>query len=218
MDYETEEQQLEAIKKWWHENSTTLIAGLAVGVSAIFGWQYYQQKTALHVQEASVIYENLVTASVSNDQINEQQARTNQLVAEYADTPYASLSSMIMAKQFINSGEAAKAQQQLQWVIENTDQDELKFLAKIRLSRVLLGAGQVDQALMLVNEDYPESFKGIVLELKGDILVSQEKPQQARDAYQSALEFSSSNQLIQLKIDDLGLTQQQSTDTTEPSA
>jgi predicted negative regulator of RcsB-dependent stress response len=39
--YETEEQQVDAIKKWWHENGTMLIVGAVVGLAGLWGWRYY---------------------------------------------------------------------------------------------------------------------------------------------------------------------------------
>ena len=50
-EYETEEQQVAALKTWWKENGTSLIVGLFVGVSALFGWRYYaEQNNAKAVQ------------------------------------------------------------------------------------------------------------------------------------------------------------------------
>ena len=34
----TEEEQLEAIKRWWKENGTSLIAGVAIAAAGVFGW------------------------------------------------------------------------------------------------------------------------------------------------------------------------------------
>ena len=39
---ETEEQQVEAIKKWWQENGKSLIAGIVIGLGGIVGWQGWQ--------------------------------------------------------------------------------------------------------------------------------------------------------------------------------
>ena len=37
--YKTEEEQVEAIKKWWNENGKSIIVGIVVGITAIFGWR-----------------------------------------------------------------------------------------------------------------------------------------------------------------------------------
>ena len=99
MDFETEEQQLEAIKKWWKENSNMIIGGIAVGVSAIFGWQYYQDKTIVHTNNARVLYEQVVGNVENLAIVNEQMARVNTLQAEYADTLYAGSGGLLLAKQ-----------------------------------------------------------------------------------------------------------------------
>jgi len=222
MDFETEEQQLDAIKKWWHENSTMIIGGLAVGVSSIFGWQYYQQETKVHAEQASVIYEQVISNLQSPTAVNEQMLKVNNLQAEYSDTPYASLSSLLLAKQQLANGEFVKAQQQLDWVINNAEQDELVYLAKIRMARVLLSTEQLDNALVLLNQAYPDSFKAMALELKGDALLVKGEAEMARAAYQEASSFSNStNRWLQLKIDDIALPADNNTsaaDTSEPSA
>ncbi len=221
MEYETEEQQLEAIKKWWKENSTMIIIGIVVGVGAIFGWQNYQSQSIIHTEEGSVIYEQVLINIQDPSKLNEQLTRVNRLQAEYTDTPYAGLSALLLAKQQLAAGEIEKAQQQYQWLISNARQDELKYLAKIRLSRLLLTSQQADQALVLLNESFPESFKAMVLELKGDVFLTQGKTQQAKAAYTQALSLSStSNRWLQLKIDDAGEATVNTKDNiaSEPSA
>jgi predicted negative regulator of RcsB-dependent stress response len=207
MDYETEEQQLEAIKKWWKENSSMVVTGVAIGVASIFGWQYYQTENVKHAEQASVLYEQVIIDSEISANLNKQIASVNQLQADFTDTPYASLTSLIVAKQQMQAGQIEKASKQYRWVIDNASQDALKFLAKIRLSRLLLADNKADQALTLLNETYPDSFKEMVLELKGDVLSTQGNKVQAKAAYIEAMSLSKNgNRWLQLKIDDLGDT------------
>ncbi len=96
------------------------------------------------------------------------------------------------------------------------------YLSKIRLARLMLSVKQAEQALTILNETYPESFNGMVLELKGDVLLSQGNNEQAKAAYtQAKLLSKSANRWLQLKIDDIGETtvsNKQTTGATEPSA
>jgi len=205
MDYETEEQQLEAIKKWWKENSSMVVSGIVVGVAAIFGWQYYQGETIKHDEQASVLYEQVLIHAGNPAKANDQLASANQLEAEFKDTPYASLSALVVAKQQMAAGKFDKAQQQYKWVVDNAKQLELKYLAKIRLSRLLLTTQQYDQALTILSEPYPESFASMVFELKGDVLSTQGNKAQARTAYiEAQLMSKDENRWLQLKIDDIG--------------
>lgn len=222
MDYETEEQQLEAIKKWWKENSSMIVGGIAIGVSAIFGWQYYQAQTITHTEQASVYYEQVLVQSEDASKLNEQLIKVNKLEAEFSDTPYAALSALLIAKQQLAAGDLAKAQQQYEWVINNASQDEFKYLAKIRLSRLMLATNKAEQAITLLSESYPESYMSMVLELKGDALLTLGKKDQAKVSYQQALSLATdSNRWLQLKIDDIGDSEpakDNKTGISEPSA
>lgn len=219
MDFETEEQQLEAIKKWWKENSTMIITGVAFGVTAIFGWQYYQKQSLLHADKASIIFEQVLSDSQNPAMANDQLTRVNTLEAEFSNTPYASLSALILAKQQLATGEFSKAQQQLQWVVDNARQDELKYIAKIRLARLFLSTQQEDQALYLLGHTYPESFNAMVFELKGDVLLSQGKVDLARTEYTKALSLTANtNRWLQMKLDDIGGASENLSKADDPSA
>ena len=205
MEYETEEQQLEAIKKWWKENSSVVIMGVAIGITAIAGWQFYQTSRLNHMENASVLYEQTLMQSDNPDKMSDQLATVNQLKAEFDDTPYASLAALITAKQQLAKGSTEKAEQLYRWVVENATQDEIKYLAKTRLARLLLTLEKPDEALKLLNEPYPSSYEAMVLELKGDVLLIQGNKTAARQAYVKANILSmGGNHWLKLKIDDLG--------------
>jgi len=203
MKYETEEQQLEAIKNWWKENANMLIGGVAIGIAAIFGWQYYQDQTIVSQSNASVIYQQVMNSSQNTASLTEQQTRVNQLQADYANTPYASLAALLLAKQHMAASEFVKAQQQLEWVVANAAQDEIHYLAQIRLAKLFFSLQQADKALDILNKDFPSAFQAMVLELKGDVLLTQGNKPAAQQAYQQALMISDSpSGLLMSKIDE----------------
>ncbi|MDH5484961.1 MAG: tetratricopeptide repeat protein [Gammaproteobacteria bacterium] len=215
MEFETEEQQVEALKKWWKENATMVIAGVALALAAVSGFRFYTDYQQQHAEDASLIYETVVAQVSANQKTDESQTRVNDLMAEYADTPYASLAALVLAKQQVNNGELVKARQQLEWVMNESRQLELQNIARLRLIRVLIATKNFDQALMLVNVDHPESFTAMYEELKGDLFVAQGKTEQARVAYDKALLLSSDrpSNWLKLKRDELGQS-----DMAEPSA
>ena len=49
--YNSEEQQVEAIKSWWQENGKSIIAGVVIGFVGLFGWRYYNS----YVKEQSEV-------------------------------------------------------------------------------------------------------------------------------------------------------------------
>lgn len=203
MKYETEEQQLEAIKDWWKQNANMIIGGVAIGISAIFGWQYYQDQTIVSQSNASIIYQQVMNNSQNTVSLNEQQTRVKQLQADYANTPYASLAALLLAKQHMAAGEFVKAQQQLEWVVSHTQQEEIHYLAQIRLAKLFFTLQQPDKALEILNNDFPSSFQPMAFELKGDVLLTQGNKLAAQQAYQQALMVSDSpSPLLMSKIDE----------------
>ena len=43
-EYQTEEEQIEALKRWWKENGKSIIAGLVLGIGSIGGYRYWQAR------------------------------------------------------------------------------------------------------------------------------------------------------------------------------
>ena len=62
MDYETEEQQVEALKKWWAENGKSVILGVGIGAFAIFGWQGWNKHQLSKARQASDGYQQTLAA------------------------------------------------------------------------------------------------------------------------------------------------------------
>lgn len=206
MDYETEEQQLEAMKKWWKENGNMVIFGIVLGVGAIFGWRFYVDYQQQHRQQASVLYETVLESVADQANMDDQQVKVNRLLGEFKDTPYAELSALMLAKEQLDKGEATQAIQQLDWVMKNARQPAMQHIARIRLIRVLFASGQYDQALQLANIDYPESFAAIYEELKGDLHTRRGDLEQARAAYDAAIAHGGeqASKWLKAKRDDLG--------------
>ena len=55
-EYETEEQQVAALKKWWKESGTSIMVGLFIGITALFGWRYYAEQSNTQAVQASDLY------------------------------------------------------------------------------------------------------------------------------------------------------------------
>jgi predicted negative regulator of RcsB-dependent stress response len=206
MEYETEEQQIEAIKNWWKENATLIFSGIAVGVILIVGWRYYISNQQTRAEHASQSYEEIVQILSTSIDTTNAQVKANELYAAYSDTPYASLSALILAKKQVQKGEIQQAIEQLEWAVNNAQQAEITHIARLRLIRVLLASKQTDRALEMVSIDYPASFAALYEELKGDIYVSKGAFDEARIAYDKAILSSGlqAGKWLKIKRNDLG--------------
>ena len=204
--YKTEEEQVEAIKKWWSENGTSLIIGVVIGISAIFGWRAYETHNATQAQAASILYEQLLLASRENDTEN-MRALSDDIIRNYNSSTYAIFSKLMLAKLESESNNFENAEKHLQSILDNKNND-FEHVVTMRLVRVLIANNKLDKAKKLITGVEPGQFKSHYEELRGDILVKQGNFKEAARAYQNALINSlnteDSQSILQMKLDDLG--------------
>lgn len=201
-DFETEEQQLEAIKKWWKENSSSILIGLAIGGFSLAGWTSYNESQYQHGIEASDMY---ISVLAQAETASLDLSTVDKLASDYTDTPYAALSALVVAKHEVDAGNMDKAVVQLQWVIANSVEEEVKDVARLRLARLMISQQQYDAAEKILTEKHATAFNALYEELKGDIHVAKGEIEQARIAYDKAIAGSeNSNRWLQLKRQDLG--------------
>jgi len=170
--YETEEQQVEAIKKWWRENYKSVAAAFILGIGSILGVQFYQQNKLMTSEAASNNYEATLSAALNN-QADVISGRTEILKKEFQGTLYASQAALIYAKSLADKGELQAAIEQLQWVRNNTTDVTFKQIAIIQNAQLLAANEKKEQAIQLLNSGSVEEqsvFKPIRMEVKGDIL------------------------------------------------
>ncbi|MDH5356035.1 MAG: tetratricopeptide repeat protein [Gammaproteobacteria bacterium] len=205
---ETDEEQVEKLKKWWQENGRSVIAGIIIGVGGLFGYRYwidYQNEIA---EQASSHFNEMVEALEAGNNDSATQ-RANTLITEYEKSEYATLARLALSRTYVEAGDFEKAQEQLQQVVGSAGQEALGYLARVRLSAVHLQMSQPEQALTTLSVDFPAEFSASVEELKGDIYAQQGKVAEAADAYRKALRGTpgpANGQFVQQKLDDLGAT------------
>ena len=204
-EYETEEQQVEALKEWWKQNGLAIVGGAVIGISALLGWRgwdLYQEKQAT---EASDIFAVVQEAVISND-INAFNKQVNNLRTNYASTPYASLAVLHQAKIQIEKEDNVVAEESLRWVLKNSKQDSVQDVARLRLARLLISDDKVEQALEMVNSVISDAYASLVNEIRGDIFVVKGELEQAKGAYDQAMQEASGGgvEYLQLKRNELG--------------
>jgi predicted negative regulator of RcsB-dependent stress response len=202
--YDTEEEQVEALKRWWKENGTSTIVGLVVGIAIILGWNYWRDHKKEQAAQASVIYDQLLKA-VDDNQKDSIDKLAGRIQEQFGATEYAAYSGLVQAKLKADQGDFAAAKEVLKNVAAKSNK-ELSNIAKIRLVRLMLATGEYEQGLQLINDVDAEagsSFSGNYDELVGDLYVALDRLDEARTSYQNALRNGHQSPLLQFKIDDL---------------
>jgi predicted negative regulator of RcsB-dependent stress response len=208
MAYDLEEQeQIASVKAWWNQygnHLTWLLIIALVAYTGWTGWNYYQRSQAA---QASQLYEEVQKAVEAKDNAKVQRA-VNDMEDKFRRTAYAQMAALVAARSAFDANDLKNAKTQLQWVINNGQDEEYKTLAQIRLAGILLDEKAYDEGLKLLSGNHSAQLVGLVEDRKGDILAAQNKFDEARTAYQLALDKmeqkSPGRQLIQLKLDAIG--------------
>ncbi|MDP4527923.1 tetratricopeptide repeat protein [Alkalimonas delamerensis] len=200
--YSNEEQQVEAIKRFWKEYGITIVAGTILGLGGLYGFRYYQGHQLAQAEQASANFEQLLLAQ-------EQSSDWHQDVEGYIDqhdgTAYATFAALLKARDAVLAGDFELAEQQLSRVIASTKDPVIDAIARLRLARVHLQQQQYDAGLALLASTLPDSFQGQQQELKGDILLAQGDAKAAKQAFLLAKASSGveAGQLLKIKLDEL---------------
>ena len=210
-DMRTEEEQIEAIKKWWQENGKQTVVALVVVLGGWFGYQGYQGQQKEMGEAASVVYQEVLT--LQNSETEEEKGRRavllDQLQKEYGSTVYAQFAGLFKAKDAVDAGDLAAAATELEAVKNNTSDDALRHLATVRLARVLVAQEKLDEALSILATDNSSAFSAEYFETKGDALLAKGDEAGARDAYSQAVveaqRIGANNPVLKMKLDDLAV-------------
>lgn len=203
-EYQTDEEKVEAIKRWWKENGTSVIAGLAIGLGGVFGWQSWGSYKDRVGAEAALAFNQLVAAVDRGDKAS--AGKQAELIRKDYDNSYAVFAAMAEARVKLDEGDAERAISHLEWAAQNAGNPSLKQLVQLNLARLLVNQGELDAAEKLVTSEQG-GFAGELAVIRGDIAFARGDRAAAAAAYTQAmtLEVSDRN-LLQMKLDDLAAT------------
>ena len=196
---DTEDEQVEQIKKWWKSNGRQIIAGAVIGLAGIWGWNSYSSYQDQQLLEARALYLNYASDS-SNIGAYEK------LSEDFANSSYTDQATLLMAKNLFDEGNYSEALNLIEPLTEHSN-SMISSSAILRLASIYLQTSQHDKALTLLKPYSDESFGGLVHNLMGDIYLDIGNKSKAQEHFSKALEAVTENsnlgQLIQVKLDDL---------------
>jgi len=221
-DHLSDEQQLESLKRWWRENGMQLVLVIALTLAGWYGWQQWQDNKKVRAEMGSLIYIEMMDiasqaplSALLDVQREAMVEKSALLKKDYANTQYANYAGLLLAKLAVAEKRFDDAAQELQTVIDNTQGEELSYIARMRLARLEMGRKNYPQALSVLEGETPPAILASVAELRGDIYLFAGDSLAARAAYQSAIDAVGSGDqrqkaLLELKLNQV-LPGQQST-------
>jgi len=212
-DYSTEEEQIAAIKNWWKNNGNSLLIGIGVALIIVFGWKAYQTSVVEGKTEASMLYQQMISAATTTDLSTPEEGSTinylaTELKTKFSDTEYAIYAAMFIAKESIADAKYDEATSELNWILANTDDQRIIHIVNGRLARIYSVQGDNDAALKLLTATDP-AFEASYQEIIGDIKIRSNETQAAIEAYSKAFQLVKSNPqalpLLAVKLSNLGV-------------
>jgi len=171
-----EHEQSERVQAWLRNNALSLVGTLVVGIGLVSGWNWWQQRLQGQQYAAGDTYQTALRALETGDL--DTAAREAEGLHDGA---YAELIALDLAKAHVDKGaiDAAIA------ALEQTKSriPGLQLVIQQRLAQLRVANEQADQALALLGD----ADDALSLEIRGDALFAQDRLEDARTAYQDAL-------------------------------
>lgn len=208
-----EQEQIDALKKWWRENGTMVVGGVVIGLGAMGGWNWWQARQQAEAEAASAAFSNALvavsTSATATDTEAAAKAAENALIlSQDAKGAYAPLAALAAATIAVEANSNDAAIEALGRAIDAADDDAMRSLAHLRLARVLLASGDADGAAANLDLVASSAFSALADELRGDIAHARDDADGARERYQALLDSEDlpgdSAVRLRLKLDALG--------------
>lgn len=191
-----EQEQLDDLKAFWKKYGnaiTWVLTVVLLGFAGWNGWNYWQREQAA---KASALYEALDKVVQAGDAAKTAQV-FDDLKERHPRTVFAQQGGLLAAKLQFDKGQPDRAKAMLSWVAENALEDEYRSMARLRLAGLMMDNKQYDEAMKQLDAAKSPAFAGLVADRRGDVLLAQGKPEEAKTAY--ALAYKSLDERVEYR-------------------
>ncbi|MCX8960413.1 hypothetical protein EHW66_05075 [Erwinia psidii] len=201
--YSNENEQVDALRRFFAQNGKALVVGVIIGVGALAGWRYWSSHQDNRHVEESAAWQQVYTALDTGKPETLKKAET--FASENPNT-YGAIASLDLAKRYVDSDQLDKAVVQLQNGLKSTKDANLQAVLNLRLARVELQLKRPDEALKTLDAVKGDGWTAIVADVRGEALLSKGDTKGARDAWNQGIVSDASpalKEMLQMKMNNL---------------
>jgi predicted negative regulator of RcsB-dependent stress response len=209
--FRTEEEQVEALRRWWDDNGRSTLIAIVIALAASFGWQGWKQHQVQQAESASIRYEELLEAtqqSGDESQLTTIRHLAEELKSSYSGSVYAQFASLHLARMAVMENDLESAEHELRGVLTMNPPAEVRVLAELRLARVVAARGNPQGGMEILNTAEVGAYEPAYAEARGDMYVQMGQAELAVQAYENALGLAAAagvgaSESLQLKLQSL---------------
>ena len=184
-----QQEQMQHLKAFWKANGKWITSSLILVfliVGSINGWKLWDN---YNKEKASKILTNL-EKNIEAQNTDIALRLYQEISKDYPNTLQAGLAGLLVAKSLISDGQRDKAAAILDELTKNS---QVKWLAIIRLSNVLLDLNRPGEVIEIIPEIIPDHWVGIVVDRRGDAFATLGDFESAKKDWLRALSFYDAN-------------------------
>ena len=206
-----EHEQSERVRSWVRTNAIGLIGGIALGLGAIAGWQWWQGQQQQGRMAVNARYAEAVNRFEAGSLPKDNGRATIDAISKSNPT-LGALAALQLAKSQVDAGKPEDAAATLR-NLHDLDPD-MRAIVRQRLARLLVDADKGKEALALLDDERNPAM----LDVRGDAQMALGDRAKAQQAYLKALALvdvgDPQHRLLRLKLIEAGGTPPHSEDNT----
>ena len=203
-----EQEQLDELKHFWKQYGNLITWALIAVLGTFAAWNGFQYWKRSQSAQSAVMFDEIERAVQAGD-----AARTDRALADMRDrfgsTAYAHQAGLLVAKAYLDKGNADAARAALAWVADKASDPGYQAIARLRLAGILMEKKSYDEAIQQLSGVFPKDFQGLAADRRGDILMVQGKKAEAKVEYEKAWkaldERAEYRRLVEVKLNALGV-------------
>jgi len=201
--YTTENEQVDAVRRFFAENGKALAIGVVLGIAALGGWRYWQSHESTAMADSSVAFQQ------ANQAVTDKKAQGVEDLEKFAQSnknKYGVFASLQLADHFVEAKDFANAEKQLVAAQSQAKEENLLSLVSLRLARVQSQQKKFDDALKTLDGVKGEGWIALQQDVRGDVLLAKGDAKGAREAFSKGLDSKPSQTLqnvLRMKLNNL---------------
>ncbi len=203
-----EQEQIDQLKHFWNTWGAIISSILVVVFGSVALWNGYNFWQSREALQASALLDAVQNSKKIDDKARLEQAFVD-ISSKYTSTTQAGQSGFVATKFKITKNDLDAAQADLDWISNHASDEGYKAIAQLRLVSILIEKKSYDLAIAKLSGKFPLEFDAVIADRKGDVLLLQNKKQEAiaeyLQAYAKTVDRENYKRLLEVKLNALGV-------------